>query len=111
MRREFLIISPPLLMHSMVDLSWLAKCSFDPGFAEVGGTFSLILRQVSGSSAAAGISVTAGSGHNLQGLPGHKHPLQSAWTDATGIPSNSPTTSEVITRNAEIDLVFMVIIF
>lgn len=94
----------------MVALSWLAKCSFVPGLAEIGGTLSLILRQVSGSSAAGGIFFMGGNGHNLQGSPGHKHPVHSACTGMAGIPSNKPRTSGAIIRNPPIDRICMAIL-
>ena len=107
--RGFLIMSPPFFTHSMVALSWLSKCSFVPGLAEIGGTLSLILKQVSGSSAAGGIFFMGGNGHNLQGSPGHKHPVHSAHTSVADIPSNNPRTSGTITRNPPIDRICMAI--
>ncbi|MDH5480226.1 MAG: hypothetical protein OEX11_05635 [Nitrosomonas sp.] len=68
--------SPPSLMQTAVDMSKLGKYSLDPGWADVDGTFSLILAQVSDSLGLGGVSVMAGNGHKLQGSPGHKQPLQ-----------------------------------
>lgn len=51
-----------------------------------------------------------GNGHNLQGSPGHKHPVHSACTGMAGIPSNKPRTSGAIIRNPPIDRVCMAIL-
>lgn len=50
-----------------------------------------------------------GNGHNLQGSPGHKHPVHPACTGVAGIPSNKPRTSGTITRNLPIACIYMTI--
>ncbi|WP_181258562.1 hypothetical protein [Nitrosomonas ureae] len=56
----------------------MGKYSLDPGCAEIGGTFSLILPHNSGSFSFGDSSCIAGNGQRLQGSPGHKHPVQLA---------------------------------
>jgi hypothetical protein len=38
--------------------------------------------------------LTGGNGHNLQGLPGHRHPEHSACAPPADIPSTTVKTSE-----------------
>ena len=57
--------SPPSLIHTAIDLSKFGKYSFEPGCADVGGTFSLIFAHNSGSFGFIGAFSTAGKGHRL----------------------------------------------
>ena len=70
--------SPPCFMHAIVDLSRLAKYSLLPGKSAMGGTSALIRWQVSGSFSENLSFVEGGNGHNWQGSPGHRHPVQDA---------------------------------
>ena len=68
-------------MQAIIELSKLGKYSLDPGSAEVGGTFFLIMAHKSDSSSLSELFCMAGgNGQRLQGLLGHKHPLQPAFT-------------------------------
>lgn len=80
--------SPPSLTQAAIDLSRLGKYSLAPGCAEVGGTLSRILAQISCSSGFSGSSSIAGNGHNRQGSPGHKQPSQLASAGAAN--KNNP---------------------
>jgi hypothetical protein len=72
-------------------------------FFETGATFSLILKHVSASSGAGGIFSVGGSAHNLQGFPGHRHPLHFACAAIAGRLSNNARKSGVIRRKTLIE--------
>lgn len=94
--------SPPSLTQTIVDLSKLGKYSLDPGCAEVGGAFSLILAHNSCSFGFGNTSCMAGNGQRLQGSPGHKHPVQLACADRANAINHKLQTRTVIILPADL---------
>jgi hypothetical protein len=77
-------------------------------FAETGGTFSLILRQASGSSCIAGAFFDeGGNGHNRQGFPGQRHPEHSASAAVAVAPARAAGIRQAIILNTLINLKFI----
>jgi len=76
-------------------------------FADTAGTFSFIFTHVSGSPGTGGASFVGGNGHSLQGFPGHRQPLHSAFTTVADAVSKMAKTSWLSSHSLLDNMIFI----